>query len=62
MKRAILVALLVACSMSSGCAVVAVADAAISVGATAVKIGAKTVGAVVDVVTPDSKDKEKKKD
>ena len=41
---------------------VAVADAAISVGATAVKIGAKTVGAVVDVVTPDSKDKDKKKD
>ena len=62
MNRAILVALLVASSMSSGCAVVAVADAAISVGATAVKIGAKTVGAVVDVVTPDSKDKEKKKD
>ena len=62
MKRAIFAGLLAACCLTSGCAVVAVADAAISVGATAVKIGAKTVGAVVDVVTPDSKDKEKKKD
>ena len=62
MKRALLAWLLVACCFTTGCAVVAVADAAITVGATAVKIGAKTVGAVVDVVTPDPKDKEKKKD
>ena len=62
MKRTLLAWLLVVGCFTTGCAVVAVADAAITVGATAVKIGAKTVGAVVDVVTPDSKDKEKKKD
>jgi hypothetical protein len=49
-----LMCVLFVASASSGCAVIAVADAAITVGATAVKIGAKTVGAVVDVVTPDS--------
>jgi hypothetical protein len=56
----VVVALLLS-SMASGCAVIAVADAAISVGATAVKIGAKTVGAVVDVVIPDGDDKDKEK-
>ena len=45
----------------SGCAVVAVADAAITVGATAVKVTAKAVGAAVDAVTPDSSGKDKKK-
>lgn len=35
------------------CAVVAVADAAVTVVATGVKVAAKTVGAVVDVVIPD---------
>jgi hypothetical protein len=51
-----------------GCAVVAVGDAvvgvgaaAVSVAATTVKVGAKAVGAVVDAVTPDSSDKDKKK-
>jgi hypothetical protein len=39
-----------------GCAVVAVADAAVTVAATAVKVTAKTVGAAVDLVVPDSKD------
>lgn len=59
MKRAIdLIGL--ACAMSalllcSGCAVVAVADAAVSVAATVVKTGAKAAGAVIDAVTPDSK-------
>ncbi len=48
-------------SLAGGCAVIAVADAAVSVGATAVKIGAKTVGAVVDVVIPDGDDKDKQK-
>ena len=50
-----------------GCAVVAVTDAVVSVGAaavsvaaTTVKVGAKAVGAVVDAVTPDGSDKEKK--
>lgn len=35
------------------CAVVAVADAAVTVVATGVTIAAKTVGAVADVVLPD---------
>jgi hypothetical protein len=35
-----------------GCAVVAVADAAVTVVATGVKITAKTVGAVADAVIP----------
>lgn len=38
---------------SSGCAVVAVADAAITVGAVAVKTTAKVVGKAVDMVLPD---------
>ena len=36
-----------------GCAVVAVADAAITVVATGVKVTAKAVGAVTDAVIPD---------
>ena len=36
------------------CAVVAVADAAITVVATGVKVTAKAVGAVADAVIPDS--------
>lgn len=40
----------------SGCAVVAVADAVVTTGATIVKVGAKTVGAAVDAVLPDKKD------
>lgn len=35
----------------SGCAVVTVADAAVSVGATAVKAGVAVVGTAVDVTT-----------
>jgi uncharacterized protein YceK len=55
-----MVASIVACLALSGCsAIVTVADAAITVGATAVKITAKTVGAAVDLVIPDS-DKKKK--
>lgn len=42
-----------------GCAVVAVADAAITVVATGVKVTAKAVGAVADAVIPDSDDKPK---
>jgi hypothetical protein len=38
----------------TGCAVYAVADAAIAVGATVVKTTAKAAGAVIDAVTPDS--------
>jgi hypothetical protein len=39
--------------MLNGCAVAAVADAAVTVVATGVKVTAKAVGAVVDVVIPD---------
>jgi hypothetical protein len=51
--RALLLAISV--PMLGACAVVAVADAAVSVAATGVKVVAKTVGAVVDVVTPEPK-------
>jgi hypothetical protein len=37
----------------SGCAIVAVADAAVTVVATGVKVTAKAVGAVADAVIPD---------
>ena len=40
----------------SGCAVVAVADAAVTVVATGVKVTAKAVGAVADAVIPDDDD------
>lgn len=40
-------------SLGSGCAVVAVADAAVTVAATGVKVGAKAVGAVAGAVIPD---------
>jgi hypothetical protein len=43
-----------------GCAVVAVADAAVTVVATTVKVGAKVVGAAVDLVIPDDDQKAKK--
>lgn len=39
----------------TGCAVVAVADLAVTSVATVAKAGVKTVGAVVDVVIPDKK-------
>ena len=47
----------------SGCAIVAVADAVVTTGATVVKIGVKTVGAAVDAALPDKKpesDKDKR--
>ena len=47
--------LVISVPMIGACAVVAVADAAVSVAATGVKVVAKTVGAVVDVVTPEPK-------
>lgn len=46
--RSILIATLVLLSVS-GCAVVAVADAAVTVVATTVKVGATVVGTTVDV-------------
>ena len=47
--------LVISVPMLGACAVVAVADAAVTVAATGVKVVAKTVGAVVDVVTPEPK-------
>ncbi len=48
--------LALACSLS-GCSVFAIADAAVTVAATGVKVVAKTVGAVADAVIPDKKEK-----
>lgn len=52
--------LLLACLAVSvqGCAVFAVADAAVTVVATGVKVTAKTVGAAVDLVIPDGDKKD----
>jgi uncharacterized protein YceK len=64
LQNRIIVALIaVLATALTGCsAIVAVTDAAITVGATAVKITAKTVGAVADAVIPDGdKKKEDKK-
>jgi len=52
--QALIVSILL--STLSGCAVVAVADAAVTVIATGVKVTAKTVGAVADAVIPDEDD------
>jgi uncharacterized protein YceK len=51
---AIFCLVLLACTLS-GCAVVAVADAAVTVVATGVKVTTKAVGAVADAVIPDGK-------
>jgi len=45
-------------SLTGGCAVFAVADAAVTVAATTVKVGAKVVGAGVDAVIPDDDSEE----
>jgi len=41
----------------TGCAVVAVADLAVTTAATVAKAGVQTVGAAVDLVTPSKKEK-----
>ncbi len=41
--------------LTQGCAVVAVADLAVTTVATVAKAGVKTVGAAVDLVTPEKK-------
>lgn len=51
-KSFFIILLMINCT---GCAVVAVADAAVTVVATGVKVVAKTVEVAVDVVTPSSK-------
>ena len=48
--------LCVAAAALSGCAVIAVADAVVTVGATVVKTGVRATGAVVNAVIPDGKD------
>jgi len=50
MKKSLIVASAIALGLTmSGCAVVAVADAAVTVVATTVKVGATVVGTTVDV-------------
>lgn len=44
-----------------GCAVIAVADLAVTTAATVAKAGVKTVGAAVDLVTSDKSEKEREK-
>jgi hypothetical protein len=58
MKR---ITLLMICGALSGCAVIAVADLAVTTAATVAKAGVKTVGAAVDAVTSDKKEKPKDK-
>ncbi len=52
-----LVTLTTVVGLLQGCAVVAVADAAVTVVATGVKVTAKAVGAVADAVIPGGDDK-----
>ncbi len=56
MKPYVLLLMMAVTGSLSGCAVIAVADAAVTVAATGVKIAAKTVGAVADAVIPDGDD------
>lgn len=58
-KPLITAALIVGTLLCSGCAVIAVADAVVTAGATVVKTGFKVTGAVIDAVIPDSKDVKK---
>ena len=58
MKR---ITLLMICCALSGCAVIAVADLAVTTAATVAKAGVKSVGAAVDAVTSDQKDEAKDK-
>jgi hypothetical protein len=55
-KIRLMLALSTTLLLLQGCAVVAVADAAVTVAATGVKVAAKTVGAVADAVIPDGDD------
>ena len=58
-KPFITAALIAGTLLCSGCAVIAVADAVVTAGATVVKTGFKVTGAVIDAVIPDSKDAKK---
>lgn len=59
MKSLSLLILVVLVSSTGGCAVFAVADAAVTVAATTVKVGAKVVGAGVEAMIPDDEESEK---
>ncbi len=63
-KRKLFTTALLACvimQITACSAIVAVGDAAITVGATVVKVTAKAVGAVADAVIPDSDKKKEDK-
>lgn len=66
MRRHPLLAMITAAALAlpllSGCAVIAVADAAVTVVATGVKVTGKVVGAAVDVVTGDDDEDDDKDD
>jgi len=68
MRFSVVFLLLTVPALCSGCAVVAVADAAVTVVATTVKVGAKVIGTTVDVAAAGvsavagSSDDKKKKD
>ncbi len=57
MSRVRLMTITLLTASLSGCAVITVADAAVSVVATGVKVTAKAVGAVADAVIPDGDNK-----
>lgn len=59
--RSLIFALMLIAFLNTGCTVLTVADAAVSVAATAVKTTAKVAGAVVDAAIPDADDKKEEK-
>ncbi len=56
--RSILLTVVAAVLLTGGCAVFTIADAAVSVVATTVKVGAKVVGAGVEAALPDDDEKD----
>ncbi|MCK0508797.1 NF038104 family lipoprotein [Aromatoleum anaerobium] len=58
MKAIVLAVVTGAVLLTGGCAVFTVADAAVSVVATTVKVGAKVVGAGVEAALPDDDDED----
>ena len=53
-RSAVMACVALALLASSGCAVVAVADAVVTTAAVVIKTGVKATGAVIDAVIPDS--------
>ncbi|MGA1694630.1 MAG: hypothetical protein ACO38B_06990 [Burkholderiaceae bacterium] len=56
-----LAVMLVAGMLVQGCAVIAVADAAVTATATVVGVGVKATGAVVEALIPSSSEEDKQK-